>query len=327
MQFKKQNQKVDFFARESHHAEHARAIYNKMPDTHKGNFFVTLDGILQSENDYVVVFCYGDLKALHHTRKKVIFSDHGAGMYYNVAHPSYAGSTASRDNVILRLSPNKTHADKEKETLNSKVPIEIVGMPKLDRWAHIRETYPARKNTIGKPVVAVSFHWDCMVCPETRSAYRHFLPGLKALSREFTVIGHGHPRIMNTLRPLYRKLGIKSQAQWTKILEQADVYVCDNSSTIYEFAFLNKPVVLMNAPMYRHSVEHPGNPRFWKHANIGPQIDNPDEMIDAVYEAWHNYDAYLPLLQKAARHVVTYTDGKCAERAVHAIIKIVSKNI
>lgn len=314
---------VDFFAREEHHILHARAIYDKMPPEHKGEFYTTTRSITASLNKYVVVFSFGDLKYVNTLRKKVIYSDHGTGMFYNVVHGSYAGSTAYRDKVVMRLSPNETHAKKERETLIG-VPVKVVGVPKMDEWAPRRNDFleSKRYNSDQRPTVAISFHWDCLVCPETRSSYKHFAPALEELAENFNVIGHAHPRIMNEMRAIYKRLNIKVVADFPRVMREADIYICDNSSTIYEFAYLNKPVVLLNSPHYRKDVEHEGNPRFWKYADIGPQVDSPELLVPSVWEAWDYFDEYLPRMQEASKHVFTYLDGKCGERAVKAILSV-----
>jgi CDP-glycerol glycerophosphotransferase (TagB/SpsB family) len=110
-------------------------------------------------------------------------------------------------------------------------------------------------------------------------------------------------------------------------MKDADVYVCDNSSTIFEFAFLKKPVVLLNNPLYRKNVEHEGNPRFWKYANIGPNVNRPHELRGAIIEALNNYDIYKERRDEALKEVFVYLDGKCADRAAKAIIKhVIKKN-
>jgi len=313
---------IDFFAREPHHIQHAKAIYNKIPLEHRGKLYTVLSEAINSTNDYIAIFCYGDLKSISKTNKKIVYCEHGVGMYYNTIHGSYAGSTQYRDNVVLRLSPNKTHADKEKKTL--KCPVKIVGVPKMDEWAGFREKLVNKRNMhpFMKPVVAISFHWNCLVCPETESSYKHFASSIKELSKHFTLIGHGHPRILPQLRTKYKQLGIQVAADFNRVMRIADMYICDNSSTIYEFAYLNKPVVLLNAPSYRKNVEHKGNPRFWKHANIGPQVDNPEDLITKVQEAWDNFALYLRAINDATNEIFTYTDGRCGERAAQAILEI-----
>jgi CDP-glycerol glycerophosphotransferase (TagB/SpsB family) len=149
---------------------------------------------------------------------------------------------------------------------------------------------------------------------------------LSELTREFDVIGHGHPRIMNHLRQIYKLHKIPVYADWKRVMRKADIYVCDNSSTIYEFAYLRKPVVLLNADEYRKHVNHEGNPRFWKHADVGPQVDKPVELNYRVWKAWDDYKLYLPRIDAANKEIFTYLDGRCSERAVKAIVEMIDSN-
>jgi hypothetical protein len=305
---------INFFARECHHKAHAQPIAFAFMETVK-------DKVEELDQPFVCVFCYGDLKLVNrvHPDKKIIFCEHGAGMYYNNEHPSYAGSMVGRENVVLRLSPNQSHADKEKETL--KCPVEIIGIPRLDVYAkkHFRvKTF--------RPTVAISFHWDCLVCPETRSSFSFFLKSFPDLITNFNVIGHGHPRIIEKIAPYYKRYGIKTVRDFDQVMKEADVYICDNSSTIYEWGITKKPIVLLNSPFYRKDVEHKGNPRFWKHAGIGPQVDRPEDLVSAVNTAISNRDYYLPLIESANADVLTYTDGMCTARAIIAIKKYIYDN-
>lgn len=320
------NTKIDFLAREPHHREHAMAIYDKLPEAYKGEFYTDAKSMIKPLNKYVTVFSYGDLKQTQLTRKKAIFCEHGAGMFYaGTSHPSYAGSIIGRKNVALRLSPNKTHADKERETLKG-IPVEIIGVPKMDRWVQMRNETEAKWDPDRRPVVAISFHWDCKVCPETRSAFKEYAHILDQLSAKFDVLGHGHPRIIDTIARIYDVHDIEVVRDFNEVLERADIYVCDNSSTIFEFAFTRKPVALINAKPYRKRITHPGNPRFWKHAGMGPQINSPSELLWKIDEAWKDYKKYLPLIDAAVDDVFTFTDGKCADRAVAAMIQFIDND-
>ncbi|MFA5050973.1 MAG: CDP-glycerol glycerophosphotransferase family protein [Patescibacteria group bacterium] len=299
---------LDFFAREIHHQKHAQAIAD--------GFGLTVKSKAEDITaDYVCVFAYGDLKLMDKLGKKIIFCEHGVGMYYNNEHPSYAGSKEHRENVVLRLSPNKMHSDKEKETLNC--PIEIIGVPKLDKYAD-KKYRVIRKY---RPTIAISFHWDCLVCQETRSSFKYFEKVLPLLKKNFEIIGHGHPRIIDKIAPYYKKYGIKFTRDFETVLSKADVYICDNSSTIYEWGITRKPIVLLNPPFYRREIEHKGNPRFWKHSDIAPLCDKPEDLERCIWDAVKNHEYYLPKIEMANRHILSFTDGKCTERAVNAIKK------
>jgi hypothetical protein len=310
--------KVDFIAREPHHVVHAKAVYDALPYQYRGIFTSSVEDLSKSGNEYCAAFSFGDLKLANIAEKKTIYADHGVGFFFNTSHPSYAGSAIGRENCILRLSPNEMHAKKERETLPC--PVEVVGVPMMDKWANVRDTVSPYN-----PKVAISFHWDGRVVPETRSALAFYLSALPELKEKYTLIGHGHPRVMNFLEDVYRSHGILIERDFDKVLKECDVYVCDASSTIYQAAFAKKAVVLLNCKHYRKNVEHEGNPRFWKYADIGPQVERASELVDAVERAVKFRHKYLPRIKEANEAVFSFLDGKCGERAANAIIKAITQ--
>lgn len=308
--------KLDFFARESHHTEHGMAIYKALPVEYRGVF---TDKISELKSDVVATFAFGDLKLIDQLGKKIIYSEHGTGFFYNNIHPSYAGSVQHRENVILRLVPNERIAEREREVL--KCPVEIIGVPKMDKYAN--KEFKLKEH---KPVIAISFHWDCYVNPETRSAfyyYRNYFKSWRA--KGWKIIGHGHPRIFKKLAIVYKSCGIMPVEDFKEVVKKADVYACDNSSSLFEFAFTKKPVVLLNCPLYRRDVQHKGNPRFWEYSDMGPQVDSPVDFVEAVENALKNRELFLPRIEQMREDIFTFTDGKCAERASEIIIKHLKK--
>jgi hypothetical protein len=84
------------------------------------------------------------------------------------------------------------------------------------------------------------------------------------------VIGHAHPGDA-VLGPWYRANRIELVPSLEDVIRRADLYVCDNSSSIFEFASTGRPVLVLNAPWYR-----PGRKlglRFWDAAGVGIQVD------------------------------------------------------
>jgi hypothetical protein len=305
---------LQFFAREVHHRKHAQAIADK--------FYLSVESDIKNITaDYVVVFSYGDLKLIDELGKKIIFCEHGVGMYYSDSdHPSYAGSLLHRENVVLRLSPNESHAEMERKILSC--PVEVIGLPKLDKYA-VRN-YRLKRHT---PRVAISFHFDCKVNPETRTSFGFFKTALSLLVSQFKVLGHGHPRLIDRIQHHYRAWGIPIKRSFEDdILERADVYVCDNSSTIFEWLITKKPIVLLNPPFYRKAVTHKGNPRFWKHSGIGPLCEDPNDLPRCINYAIQHHKDYLPAIEEARKDVLTFLDGKCADRAYEAIKKCIDEN-
>jgi CDP-glycerol glycerophosphotransferase (TagB/SpsB family) len=225
-------------------------------------------------------------------------------------HPSYAGGTGQQ-NVGMFLNPNRWANDRWK-LYYPQVPCEIVGSPKMDRLALI----PKPDNPI--PVVALTWHWDAIACPETRSAFKHY----RNLSDEFLertdvrIIGHCHPKGRKMMQPWFEDKGIEFFEDIEDVYALADVWVNDASSTIYEAAALGKPVVVLNAPWYRREIHH--GLRFWEGADIGPNVWNPrllNAAVDIVLDEPAELRAHR---ERIAAEVFPYI-GTASKRAADCI--------
>jgi UDP-N-acetylglucosamine:LPS N-acetylglucosamine transferase len=108
---------------------------------------------------------------------------------------------------------------------------------------------------------------------------------LSLLVQRFTTIGHAHPKgdWPRRMERQYSRTDIPFVEDFDDVCRQADVYVCDNSSTIPEFASTGRPVVLLNA---RHWHRQGGvGGRFWDWAHIGVNVDRPEHLIAGIEEA------------------------------------------
>lgn len=216
-----------------------------------------------------LVSSYADLNAVD----EAVLMEHGNGQTYEgVDSGSYANSSRGKEKVVMYLAVNEHSAEAFKKH-NPNTLTRVMGCPKLDDYMGLKSG----------DKVAISFHWDCQVCPETMSAFWHYRDILGPLSEEFDLIAHGHPRIIDFLRPYYEQYNIPIVEDFKDVIKQASVYICDNSSTIYEFAACGGDVVVLNTPMYRKHIEH--GIRFWEYADIGIQVETHQELIMAVYEA------------------------------------------
>jgi hypothetical protein len=228
----------------------------------------------RSADDIALCPSYGDLKRARRTFRRFILAQHGAGQSYggdpaSADHPSYPGGQDNGD-VGLFLVPNEHAGDRWKNRYPW-ADVAIVGDPRLDSLPH-------REHANGRTVVAVSFHWEAYFVPEAGSALAHFWDDVIELRQFFDVIGHGHPQ-RKDLRRRFEGIGIEYVDSFDDVCRRADIYVCDNSSTIFEFASTKRPVVLMNPPSYRRTVEH--GLRFWDAAVIGMSAE-PGELVDSV---------------------------------------------
>lgn len=329
--------KIDFFAWERHHFDHIIPIWMEIPEKFKGDFYISthIDPIdsflipktssfkifdnpyevvssLGSKNQLLVIpSIYGNFIPL--IRRPLALFEHGAGQTYK----GQGLYLPFRKNVLLDIVPNKGVAKIFKERYPSSH-VVVVGCPKLDYW-HTRP----KKQRGEVPVIAISFHFDRLTVPETRTAWPHFksvLPELLSIKR-WRVIGHGHPRIIDELIPYYKGLGIEVVKDFNEIMERADLYICDNSSTLYEFASTDRPVVVLNAPWYRRDVEH--GLRFWEHSKVGINCDEPGELVDKIELALQDPPEQRELRRKVIEAVYPISDGTAAKFTAKELIKFI----
>jgi hypothetical protein len=254
---------------------------------------------------------YGALVRARRERfARYVLAQHGAGQSYGgvrgtLAHqPGYPGGVDNGD-VGLFLAPNE-HAARRWREAYPKAKVAVVGCPKLDTLPH-REGKPGR-------VVAISFHWKKPNPPEAGWAFDDFARAIPALRERFELIGHAHPLASGKLAAFYRHHEIEYVPAFEDVCRRADLYVCDNSSTIFEFASTGRPVVLMNARQYRRHVDH--GLRFWTAASVGVGVDDPSDLGDTIEAALD--DRHEAQREAALDVVYAYRTG-ATQRAAEAI--------
>lgn len=282
---------IDALASERHFVDHIAPVWRALPAEARGIFSVhhslvnhaaargipeavALTSSFLHRQEPVIVAAYGDYRRT--ISRRVIYMEHGSGQSYDKPHTSYVGGPG-RERVALFLCPSERVAQQNAAAWPAARSVAC-GAPRTDRWMDHR---PAN----AEPVVAISFHWDCKVAPESRSAWTHFYPGLKSLAAAFPgrILGHAHPRLFSSVRGPYKAFGIEPVEDFEEIMRRADLYAVDNSSTLFEFAATGRPVVVLNDPRYRRSVDL--WPRFWWGADVGIQADTPQELIPAIRRA------------------------------------------
>lgn len=280
---------LDLVASMPHYLDHLAPVWHALPEAERGCFYVTERTLLQRATDHgvtaslgwprsgsaVLVAGYIDLVRTRRAGVRLAVAQHGAGQSYGTDHPSYPGGLY-HDDVEMFLVPNE-HAGERWRRRYPSARVAVVGSPRLD------ELPPADRRTGLLPVVALSFHNDLFIdgTPEMRSAqqhYRHVLAQLRL--GPWHLLGHGHPRAWPRLRPWYLRSGVELVPEFDEVLRRADLYVCDNSSTLFEFASTGRPVVVLNAPWYRRTVEH--GLRYWSAAGVGYQCNDPAELVSIV---------------------------------------------
>lgn len=335
---------IDFFARREHFIDHMLPVWNALKGS-RGKFFIPeylaeyaeAKGVedvtlLKPRNEIVLnvapdgfspllVSAYGDMIIAQKSvpQRPFIMMEHGVGLTFNGC-AGYAGGAGSRSRVSMFLAPNEYIRKKTAKTF-PRIPQVVIGTPKLDQWSN---SQIVEKSNSRKPVVAISFHWNGdKMAAEAGNAFAHYKDVIPELMKhtDFSLLGHGHPKYRFVLEPFYRALGIESVWDFAEVMQRADVYVNDCSSTMYEFCVTGKPVVILNAPWFRRNVKH--GIRFWDYTDIGLQVDEPSQLLDAIRNTLHPGSAdaftYYANRKKMVEELYPYL-GTSAQRAAGAIL-------
>jgi hypothetical protein len=289
---------IDFYARRVHFIDHIAPVWNELKSfSLRGKFYVHKNLVARAESwgctdvigldtpdelltvppgrGPVVCAAQGDLiQASKGKGRPYILFEHGVGLIFP-RFSGYAGGLGMRRYVGLFLAPNQVVYNKTAATFPQAFQA-IVGTPKLDEWAH-----HAPKEPEVIPTIAISFHWDGKaVCPEAGTAWEHYKNVVSQLGQVYHVLGHGHPRSMDYYAPIWESMGFEVVRDFREVMERADVYVNDCSSTLYEFLVTKRPVVIMNAPWFSKKVNY--GIRFWDYTDIGPQVEQPEDLLPTV---------------------------------------------
>lgn len=253
--------------------------------------------------DVALVASYQDMRRARRAGMRIVLSQHGIGQSYSDDNPHYPGG---RDNegVGLFLVPNH-HAANRWRNAYPAARVEVVGSPRLD-------DLPRREP--GSLTVCISFHWNAFHTPEARSAYGPFSLILGELARSVNLIGHSHPR--RDMTSVYERLGVEYVRTFDEVCRRADLYIADNTSTLFEFAATGRPVVVLNAPYYRRDAQH--GLRFWDAADVGVQVDDPADLLAATERAMSERVDDIGRREIALDLVYAHRTG-AAQRAADAV--------
>jgi len=263
---------VDCLASESHYWDHLKPVWDALPPHLRGTVLTESESI-----------GFGSLTLIASERDRssavlrpVVRMEHGIGMSYaGVDHGSWPGGRY-QTNVIAFLSPNRPCASRWMGAYPG-AKVHIVGVPRMDAWKRL-----GKKEMPDRPLVVFSWHWDCQIIPEAGWAWPEFKGAVRRLARrsDIEVAVHCHPFARGSIKPWASLAGIRFIESFNEVLATADVYAADTSSTLYEFAALDRPVIVMNSRKYRREVRH--GIRFWDWSTVGLNVWPADDLSAAV---------------------------------------------
>lgn len=318
--------RVDLVATQPHYLDHLSSVWLALKPDERGEVIIpphlealavargVTPGDTEDDRRHAVALTAGWVDAANAGmgRKTVALMEHGVGQsYQGTNHPSYAGGKG-RDGVVF-LCPNEQAAQANRQA-NPQAHVEVVGSPYLDWLDEYRQdtTVPFVFDAV------TSFHFDAAegVCVEAGTTRRYWWPTITRLALPYSIAGHAHPRDVDEARDLYTAAGIPFLHAFEQVTAMTKVYVCDNSSTLFYAAALGIPVVLLNAPSYRREVRH--GLRFWEYADIGWQVNDPDDLRPAVVAALEHPDRHAPRVADMCAALFPYR-GQGARRAADAL--------
>lgn len=285
--------RVDAYATMDHWFEHVAALWKHLEPDHRGTIYMgsydlcgaasrsglTAQAVHPARSERpILVASWRDADRCLRVGRKVILMEHGIGQsFVGSANPSYSGAP-EHARLAMRLVPNEYAAERHRAA-HPNVPVEVIGVPKMDDLLLL--------DGPGSGRVAISNHWgkhgDLQI-PEMAGAWFAWHEHYAAIPEAFPgALGHAHPKLWVKMSKLIGTLGFEPVRWFSDVCRRADVYACDGVSTLYEFAALDRPVVVLNPPHYRKDVNHGG--RFWDWADVGVQVEDPDDIVEAIFEA------------------------------------------
>lgn len=327
---------IDLSAREAHFADHLAPVWHAIPADLRGTFYVGGDDVAEHARRLglervavgwpmrgnklgpILTAAWSDLRVCSRTRRPVVLFEHGTGQSYGIRHQSYAGGKG-RDRVALFVVPNLQAANRNLRYYPH-IANAVVGSPRVDQLAEL-EPPPEERRT-----AAVSFHWRCSVTPEAGTAFDDFAGELARARRTLAddgieLLGHAHPRLLAEAAPVFDAAGIEVVGSFSDVVRRAHVYAVDNSSTLFEFAALGRPVVVLNAQAYRRDVAH--GLRFWSEATVGINA-SAGQLADAISRAFDDPADVARSRAEAVARAYPVRDGTSALRAASAVVALVA---
>lgn len=240
--------------------------------------------------------------------RRIAYVEHGAGQTYvdNVA-PGYAGAL-DMDMLDLVLTPGP-HATRIWERAYPALRVEAVGAPKLDGLIKL-------KPSDGQ--VAVTFHWLCRRSQEAGTAWFEWRDALTEYAGgNSSVLGHWHPKWNGVIERWWKHMGVATTRSSARVLAACDLLVADNTTLLYEFAALGKPVLCLNSGRWRKDVQH--GLRFWDFVP-GLQLDPGADLRAGIDEAMRDSTLLRSFRERATAEVYGDTlDGRAGERAADVL--------
>lgn len=306
--------RVDLYASKSHYLEHLAPVWAELAPEERGHVVIPEPlrayaeqllpdhdwSVPEGASDVRLAAGWVDVQGSPNGQRRALM-EHGVGQRYeDVAAPNYVGGRGRTDVVDLFLLPNRASARYQDGD------VAVVGDPFLDR---LRES-----SLVPLWDVTFAFHFKTDLCPEASGYPEMFREGIvQCVDADLRVLGHGHPS--SNVWGWYEARGITTTSS-LQVALRTRCFAADNTSAMFYAAALGIPVVVLNPPYYRRSVEH--GLRFWEFADVGLNVGQRDNLLDAVKRSIYD-DPCAERRAQVVSELFPFTDGMSARRCVSAL--------
>lgn len=280
--------KANAYVTQSHHFDHLGPVFDALSPAFRGDLYVGHDvatfayvtalgfdplvGMPPPSDIPVIVASGNELPAV----QRAILLAHGIEQRYTgIDHVCWAGGPG-RDHVILFVVPDEAAARANWDRYPN-TPCAIVGSPHVE----VLRTLPPYP--LAEQRIAITGHWEAnSLAPEMRGGFAWFESAYEKLcrARPESYVLHGHPKCQDYFAWKAREWQVEFEPSFEQLTQRAWCLIGDNTSAIYEWAALNRPVVVVSPPWYRRDVEH--SKRFWEMCDVGPHVSDPAVLEAAI---------------------------------------------
>lgn len=251
---------VGFFASQESYREHLRPIWDALEPEERGVWAEDHVRVPTWVNPSVPVTTWmaashRDSAALYRLQTPRVHMEHGVGLQW---YPPYQIHHLIFRSVIA--APNEFIAQRFRD-VKKRLRVKVIGTPKLD---HLSKLEPG-------DAAAVSFHWTG-VMRQKQTSFDHWREMVIELASERELLGHAHPKIWKKAQRFYEEIGIEPVQSFEEVCRRANLYLCDHSSTLYEWSALDRELILLRRDGHREQIPQRSGLLWESFSGIGPEL-------------------------------------------------------
>lgn len=266
-------------------------------------------------------------------------STYNINIFHGLAEKNHTYNSRDNKKYDLHLVPGEYAKNKLLKIGVNKEKIKMVGLPKLDTLfdGSLKKEYLLKKYNIPKEKIIILY------APTTRDEYNSlpiYYDEIIKIPTKYHLVVKLHPGYNPKVSTYGKKwIDIFSNKENITIADFedsipymfiADMLITDFGSMMFEYAVLNRPIVLLNRNNIFNDISGACdiNGIEYKWRDIGLQVEKKEDLHSAIEDAFKNDDAFKIKREKYVKELFFKVDDKSSLRACLEIYKAyVSKEI